>query len=96
MDEKEPINVPFVVYESATEKADRQQKRLVVIIVVLIGLLFLTNALWLIAWNSYDYVDEYSVDVDAGEGGNANYIGHDGDINTGTDNGEAETEQDTE
>ena len=96
MDGKEPISVPFVVYESATEKADRQQKRLVVIIVVLIGLLFLTNALWLIAWNSYDYVDDYSVDVDAGEGGNANYIGHDGDINNGTGNGEAETEQDTE
>lgn len=96
MNDREPINVPFVVYESVAEKADRQQKRLVVIIAILIGLLFLTNALWLIAWNSYEYVDEYSVDVDAGEGGNANYIGHDGDINNGTDNGEAKTEQKTE
>ena len=95
MAEREPISVPFVVYESATEKADRQQKRLVVIIVILIGLLFLTNALWLIAWNSYDYVDEYSVDVDADDGGNANYIGNNGDIYNGTSNGNTQAEQDT-
>ena len=96
MGDKEPIAVPFVVYESATEKADRQHRRLVIVIVILIALLFLSNALWLIAWNSYDYIDEYSVDVDAGEGGNANYIGRDGDINNGEDNGQAEAGQDTE
>ena len=95
MAEREPVSVPFVVYESATEKADRQQKRLVVIIVILIGLLFLTNALWLIAWNSYDYVDEYTVDVDADDGGNANYIGNNGDIYNGTSNGNTQAEQDT-
>lgn len=96
MDNREPVTVPFIVYESATEKADRQHRRLIAVILVLIGLLFLSNALWLIAWNSYDYVDDYSVDVDAGEGGNANYIGHDGDINNGTSNGTTETEQDKE
>ena len=92
---KLPLTVPFVVYESATEKADRQQRRLVGIIVVLIALLFLTNALWIVAWNNYDYVDDYSVDVDAGDGGNANYIGNDGDIYNGTSNGTKKTEQDT-
>ena len=59
------------------------------------GLLFLTNALWLIAWNSYDYVDEYTVDVDADDGGNANYIGNNGDIYNGTSNGNTQAEQDT-
>lgn len=95
MAEKEPVSVPFIVYESATEKADRQQKRLVVIIIILISLLFLTNAVWIIAWNSYDYVDDYSVDLDAGEGGNANYIGNDGDIYNGTGNSTQKTEQNT-
>ena len=94
MAEREPVTVPFIVYESVTEKADRQQKRLIVIIGILIGLLFLTNALWLIAWNSYDYVDDYSVELEADDGGNANYIGRDGDINNGKGNGTQETEQD--
>ena len=94
MNDKEMINVPFVVYESATEKADRQQKRLIIIIAILIGLLFLSNVAWVIAWCSYDYVDEYTVDVDADDGGNANYIGGDGDINNGSSNSETEKVQD--
>lgn len=85
MDNKEPASVPFVVYESAMEKADRHHSRLVVVIIVLITLLFLSNAFWLIAWSSYDYVDGYSVDVNAKDGGNANFIGHNGDIVNGTD-----------
>lgn len=91
--DKEPVTVPFVVYESAMEKADRQHNRLVVIVIVLISLLFLTNALWLVVWNSYDYIDGYSVDVDASEGGNANFIGNDGDIYNGTDNSKADEEK---
>lgn len=93
MAEKEPMTVPFIVYESATEKADRQQKRLIIIIAVLISLLFLTNALWLIAWNSYDYIDDCSVDIDAGDGGNANYIGNNGDIYNGENNSTEKTGQ---
>ena len=91
--DKEPVTVPFVVYESAMEKADRQHSRLVVIVIVLISLLFLTNALWLVVRNSYDYIDGYSVDVNAGEGGNANFIGNDGDIYNGTDNSKTDEEK---
>lgn len=94
MGDKEPISVPFVVYESAMEKADRQHRRLVTIIIIIISLLFVSNALWLVAWNSYDYVDDYSIDVDAGDGGTANYIGNNGDIYNGTDNSTQEPEQD--
>lgn len=54
-------------------------------IIVLIVLLVVTNAMWLIAWNQYDYVEteDYSVDLEADDGGNANYIGNDGDIYNG-------------
>lgn len=100
MEKQEPIAVPFFVYESAMEKSDRQQKRLVALIGVLIGLvvllsglLFLSNMLWLKAWNSYDYTDDYSIDVDAGEGGTANYIGKNGDITNGTNNSTEKAEQ---
>ena len=80
-------NIPYIVYEASLAREERQQKRLVIVIVILIVLLFITNALWIYAWNQYDYIDEsVSVDVDSSEG-NANYIGNDGDINNnGKDN----------
>lgn len=75
-------NIPYIVYESSLAREERQQKRLVVVIVILIILLFITNAVWVYFWNQYDY----SVDVKSDEGGIANYIGNDGDINNGTNN----------
>ena len=73
----------FERMQSKDEKNDRWRN---ITIIVLIVLLVVTNAMWLIAWNQYDYVDteEYSVDMDSGEGGDNNYIGHNGDINNGT------------
>lgn len=78
--------IAFERMQAKDEKNDRWRN---VIIILLIIFLVVTNAMWLIAWNQYDYVqtdDSYSVDVDAGEGGNANYIGNNGDINNGKDN----------
>lgn len=43
----------------------------------------------------YDYVDDYSVELDSGDGGNANYIGNDGDIYNGEGNSTQEKEQNT-
>lgn len=77
--------VPWKVYEKTVVLNEVRERRKDIIIGVLIGLLFISNALWLYYWNSYDYaVDDYSVDVDAEDGGNANYIGNDGDIYNGT------------
>jgi len=78
-----------IAFERMQAKDERNDKWRNLTIIILIVLLVLTNAMWLIAWNQYDYVqtdDSYSVDVDAGEGGNANYIGNNGDINNGKDN----------
>lgn len=83
-------NIPYIVYESSLAREERQQKRLVVVIVILVILLFVTNALWLYVWNQFDFVDE-SVNIDSDEG-IANYIGNDGDINNGTDNGSKKNE----
>jgi len=76
--------------QAKDERNDRWRN---IIITLLIVLLVLTNGMWLWHESQYDYVDDYSVDVDAGEGGNANYIGRDGDINNGTNNSETQTEQ---
>ena len=82
----------FERMQSKDEKNDRWRN---IIIITLIILLVVTNAMWLIAWNQYDYVDEetYSVDVDANDGGNANYIGNDGDIYNGADNSNEEKDK---
>lgn len=92
MNDKDILTIPYVVYESAIEKEDRQQKRLVVIIIILIALLFASNAIWIIAWNSYEYVEEETWVHAEGEG-NANYIGEDGEISYGNSL-PSQTEQD--
>jgi hypothetical protein len=74
------------------EKEDRQQRRLVAIIALLVVLLVASNIFWIYEWNQYDYEDvgteteETSVELDA-EGGNANYIGRNGKIINGTSEG---------
>ena len=65
-----------------------------IIILVLIILLVGSNAMWLYAWNQYDYVDDYtSIAVD--DDSDVNYIGHNGDINNGSTNNTQNTDKDT-
>lgn len=99
--ENKELTVPYIVFESAMDKSDRRDKRNIIIIALLIVLLATTNIVWIIAWNSYDYVDtqvddSYSVDLDADDGGNANYIGNDGDIYNGTSDGNTEKDNSNE
>lgn len=86
--------IPYIAHEGALARMERTTTRLFKVIVVLIIALFLSNALWLYAWMQYDYTDSDfetldTVTVDAGNG-TANYIGNDGDITNGADNGNAE------
>ena len=81
---KTPENVPYIVHETAMARNERNVKRMVVALVAAIALLFASNALWLWAWNSYDYSSEEII-IDSQDGGNANYIGNDGDIVNGED-----------
>lgn len=82
-----------IAFERMQSKDERNDRWRNIIIILLIILLVVTNAMWLIAWNQYDYVEDYTT-VDAGSG-NANYIGNDGDINNGTNNTE-DKEQDSQ
>ena len=72
----------FERMQAKDEKNDRWRN---VIIVLLIVLLVLSNGLWLWYESQFEYVVDDYTEVDAGDGGTANYIGHDGDINNGTD-----------
>lgn len=62
----------------------RTLNKLIAIVIVCICLLFASNAAWLYTWCQYDYSsEEIVVEQDAQDGGNANYIGNDGDIVNG-------------
>ena len=74
---------------------ERMVKRLWIALIVCIALIFASNASWLYAWMQYEYSsEEIIVEQDAQDGGNANYIGNDGDIVNGlpeSDSTETET-----
>ena len=91
-----PENVPYIVHEASMARTERQIKRLWPAVIVAVCLLFASNAACLYAWCQYDYSsDEIVVEQDAQDGGNANYIGNDGDIVNGlpeSDSSEAQTD----
>lgn len=83
-DEEKMITIPYIVYETAETRHERREKRLLWVIAGVVVLLFLSNMAWLWVFQSYDYVSEEVV-IDNNDGGNANYVGNDGDINNGED-----------
>ena len=87
MEEKNKV-VPYAAYEGLEVRHERTVKRLIIAIIVTVILMFASNMAWLYAWQSYDYAsEETAVIVDSKDGGNANYIGNDGDITNGKDSG---------
>lgn len=78
-DVNEPINVPYIVHEGMLARQERTIKRLFITLGVVIMLLAITNLAWLYVFYQYDY-ESYSVSAN---GGDANYIGNDGDITYG-------------
>lgn len=91
-------DVPYLVYEATQARNERTIKRLIIVVIVAIALMFISNALWLWAWNSYEYVgvEESSVDLSTDGGGDANYIGNNGDIINGKDKDSTSSETSNE
>lgn len=77
-------NVPYIVYEAEMTRSERQIKRLWIALIIAIALIFASNAAWLMYVSQYDFE---SYDLSTENGGNANYIGQDGDIYNGTSKG---------
>jgi len=87
MDNNDNIVMSRIAFERMQAKDERNDRWRNIIIVLLAILLALTNAMWLYAWNQYDYYSE-EVTVDSDDGGNANYIGEDGNIYNGAEDEE--------
>ena len=90
------VTVPYVVHEATVARQERQTKRMWIALIVAVALIFASNAIWLYAWMQYDYTGTYEeIIVDAEDNGNANYIGQDGNIYNGENNG-AENNEETD
>lgn len=75
-------SIPYIAYESAKARDERNFRRLWVVILVLIGLLFGTNGAWL--WRESQ---SQSIEISQeNESGYNNFIGNDGDIFNGETN----------
>lgn len=95
MENENNIIMSRIAFERMQAKDERNDRWRNITILVLIILLVVTNAMWLIAWNQYDYVDDYT-SVEADDGSNANYIGNDGDITNGSKDNTKDENQDSQ
>lgn len=89
---KEPI--PYFVYERTMARFERTIKRLIIVIVIAVVMLFASNMAWLYEFSSYDVISE-EVAVDSQDGGNANYLqaGASGVINNGSSGSQEEGQE---
>ena len=76
-----PENVPYIVHESAMARMERQIKRLWIALLVVICMLFASNAGWLIYESKFATI---SCEQD-GEGINNVNIGEQGDLINGAE-----------
>lgn len=84
--DKNDVVMSRYAFERMQAKEEKESNTKNKIIILLIILLVVTNGMWLWERNQYDYEDTYEVGLDTGEGGDANYIGNNGDISYGEDN----------
>ena len=61
-------------------------KRLFIVVIVLLIMLFATNIAWLYCWNIPTDSASTSISQDSDDNGTNNYIGNDGDIDGKADN----------
>jgi len=88
--DKDVITIPLVALQDAMYAAERQNKRLIAVIIILILALVASNAFWVYEWNQYDYVtDDYSIDAE--QGGDFNIVGA-GDIEYVTNSTDTQTQ----
>ena len=83
MDNENNIIMSRYAFERMQAKDEKNDLWRNIIIITLIILLVVTNAMWLIAWNQYDYVDDYEIEAQQ-DGEGINIVGA-GDVSYGTD-----------
>lgn len=92
--ENENVNVPYVALEAAQARNEREKKRLLILVIISWIATLLIVGIFTYERLQYDYTGTYEeIIVDAEDNGNANYIGQDGNIYNGEDNGTENNEK---
>lgn len=68
------------VYEGAQARMERANKRLWIVIIILIAALLLTNVGWIVYESQFEVVEETTKVTQENDNGYNNFIGNDGDI----------------
>jgi hypothetical protein len=91
-DEERMATIPLIAHQLDMAKFERTTKRLIIALVLVVILLFASNAMWLYEWCQYDYSD---VTIDSQDGGNANYLqaGANGAITNGASGSQEEGQE---
>lgn len=79
MEEKICNSVPFAVYESAMTRAERNFKRMWILIIILLALFVGTNAAWIWYESQFEEIEIVQENAD----GYNSFIGNDGNITYG-------------
>lgn len=80
MDNEKIITVPYIVHEGEMARMERMNRRLWIVILVLITALIVTNAAWIYYENQFEDVT-VTQEVDTGEGDA--FVSGNGDVNYG-------------
>lgn len=83
MEESNETIIPYIAHEAEVARLERTIKRLSIIIIVCLALMFASNALWLYYWNQYEYVGEETTVTQDGLG--VNIIGAYNEVNDGAE-----------
>lgn len=92
MDDKRMQSVSYFLFEENQTRSDRIIHKLIIALLITVGLLFMSNALWLWAWTQYDYTSEEVVLTQDGKG--VNIIGSRNGVDYGTEQNNEEENSD--
>lgn len=80
--EKNRTQVDYIVFEGEMARSERHIKRLWIALIIAVIAIIATNLAWLHYISQYDFED-YDYTVSTRGGGNASFIGGDGEITYG-------------
>lgn len=81
--EKNRTQVDYIVFEGEMARSERHIKRLWIALIIAIAAIIATNLAWLYYISQYDFED-YEYTLSTRGGGNASFVGGDGDITYGS------------
>lgn len=89
--------VPYIVYEGEMARQERNIKRLIVMLAVMLVLFFASNMAWLYVWNQYEYIEETeTTTIDAQQDGEGVNIVDGEDVSYGSDSNDRKEEKTTQ